>query len=93
MGKGGYNGGSSIVSRSGWALRPGRVPVKDAPFAAGQSEPREVVKARKVTAQSIRAQRADGAQELAARAADLLRAEGLSEREIRKRLKLKRKPK
>lgn len=93
MSKGGYHGGSSLVSRSGWVLRPGQPAIKDAPSAPRSPEPKEVVKARKSAAKAIRSARASDAQELAVRAAELLRADGLSEPEIRKRLKLKRKSK
>jgi hypothetical protein len=90
MSKGGYHGGSTIVSRSGWVLRPGQSAVKDAPSAPRPPEPKDVVKARRAAAKAIRTARASEAQELATRAADLLRADGMSEREIRRRLKLKR---
>lgn len=93
MGKGGYNGGSSVVSRSGWILRPGQPAIRDAPSAPKVPEPKEVVKARSSAAKAIRVARATDALELAIRAAALLRADGVSEPEIRKRLKLKRKSK
>ena len=86
---GSYLGGSTVVSRSGWVLRPGLSRSKDAPTAPGIPEPKEVVKARRSVAKAIRANRESHAKALATRAADLLRAEGLTEPEIRKRLKLK----
>ena len=77
MSKGSYYGGSMVVSRSGWVLRQGQSAVKDAPFAPRPPEPKEVVKARRAAAKTIRTARASEGQELTTRAADLLRADGL----------------
>ena len=91
MGKGSYHGGSTVVSRSGWFPRSGQSAAKDSPSAPRPAEPKEKAKARRAAAKAIRSARAIEAQELANKAADLLRADGFSEREIRRRLRLKRK--
>lgn len=90
MSRGTYQGGSTLVSRSGWVLRPGQSRIKDTPSKPSQPERKEIAKARKSSAKAAKAAREAASHELARRAADILRADGLSEPEIRKRLKLRR---
>lgn len=90
MAKRSYLGGSSVVGRGGWFLRgSGAQRMPDA-AAAPSKETKEERKARQKMAHAIRKSREAGSAELAERAAELLRAKGLSEREIRRRLKLKK---
>jgi len=90
MSRGTYQGGSTLVSRSGWVLRPGQSRIKDAPSSPRKPERKEIAKARKAALKEVRTAREAASNALARRAADLLRADGLTEPEIRKRLKLRR---
>jgi hypothetical protein len=90
MGKGTYRGGSTLISRSGWPLGYEKRP-KDAPSAYLQ-EPAPVRKGRRTVAKVVRSDREAVSMKRTLRAVELLRSEGLSDADIRRRLKLKRLP-
>lgn len=91
MGKGGYHGGSSVVGRSGWFLRGSELPREPDAESTPRKETPEERKVRRKEAKAVRKQREAKSADLAIRAAELLRAQGLSEREIRRQLKVKKK--
>lgn len=90
MGKATYRGGSTLISRSGWLLGYGRRP-KDAPSDYVQ-EPVQVRKGRLIVAKVVRSGREAESMERTLRAVELLRSKGLSDADIRRRLKIKRLP-
>lgn len=91
MGKGSYHGGSSVIGRGGRFLRGYEPPRAPDAASTPSNEGEDERKARNKVAKAIRKSREAQSAERTERAADLLRDDGLSEREIRRRLNVKRK--
>lgn len=90
VGRGTYRGGSTLISRSGWFFGNGKQ--KKDTQSSYPEEPKPVRRARLQIAKVVRADREVLATERTLRAVQLLRTEGLSDADIRRRLKIKRLP-
>lgn len=86
MGKGSYLGGSTIIGRSGW--NSGASIERPTSGSAGNSIrlTKTDRQERREEAKSVRRERAAASAELAEKAAEILRREGIPEKEIRRRL-------